>query len=597
MNFKCISDLKSNLSTEYNIDPGLIDIVPELCPRDQGMDLTVNCFRLARQFKSNPVDLAKKVVDFLNSHSETEDVECVKAFVNITLTAKALYRDTVAVEQAILDDGLIPASDQEKILIEFSAPNTNKPQHLGHIRNNVLGRALCALFSRVGHDVTAVNLVNDRGIHICKSMLAYQRFGANKSPSDSDKKGDHFVGDFYVKFEREFQKQLDKIREENASLHDQSNQALFLNTEIGKAARELLVSWEKGDREVMSLWKLMNSWVLEGFNQTYERMGIQFDHTYFESDTYKLGKTLVLDGLEDGIFNLTADGAVEIDLTDVGLDKKVVLRKDGTTVYITQDIGTTFQKYSDHAPDRMLWIVGDEQIYHFKVLFAILQKMTLTCSDNLMHIPYGMVNLPGGKMKSREGTVVDADNLFDEMAELAHASTTERCRSSIPENIEERAEKIGMGAVKFMLLKVNAKTTLTFDPEASIKFEGDTGPYVQYAYARIASILRKFERENNNSNRKIDWEKLDSKEEKFVALQCARYGAVLKKSAADCDPAYLANYLLDLTKNFNRFYKNHSVLSAKNGSLKITRLELCKRVQIVLKDGLSVLGIETLEAM
>ncbi len=598
MNFKCITNLESYLASEHNVDRDLVEIVPELCPRDQGMDLTVNCYRLTKFFNLNPVELAKKVTNYLVLDTDIEAVECVKAFVNMTLTADSLYRDTIAKERTILDNGIIPPEEQKKILIEYSAPNTNKPQHLGHIRNNVLGNALCSLFSRIGHNVAAVNLINDRGVHICKSMIAYQRFGENQSPLDVNKKGDHFVGEFYIKFESEFRKQLESIRNEDSTLNEKSNQELFLYTEIGRAAQELLVAWEQGDEAVMSLWKLMNGWVLNGFDQTYQRMGITFDQIYYESDTYNLGKKIVLEELENKLFNLTEDGAVEIDLTDIGLDRKVVLRKDGTTVYITQDIGTTFQKYADHNPDQMLWIVGDEQIYHFKVLFAILRKMQLACSNELTHIPYGMVNLPGGRMKSREGTVVDADNLFDEMAELARAATLDRCGSSIPENIDERAETIGMGAVKFMLLKVNAKTTMTFDPEASIKFEGDTGPYVQYAYARIASILRKFENQHGDeANAAIDWKKLSSKEEKFVALQCARYGDILKKSAYDCDPAYLTNYLLELTKDFNRFYKNNSVLSAKNTCLKITRLELCKRVQLILKDGLSVLGIETLKAM
>ncbi len=599
MKFKCIANLESYLSSEYNVDHESVTIVPELCPRDQGIDLTVNCYRLNKLFNSNPIELANNVANYLKTNADVESVECVKAFVNIALTPDSLYRDTIATERAIRDSGILSLREQKKILVEYSAPNTNKPQHLGHIRNNLLGNALCSLFSKVGHHVTAVNLINDRGIHICKSMIAYQRFGEHKSPADVSKKGDHFVGDFYVRFESEFRRQLERIRKEDRTLNEKSNQALFLNTEIGRAAQELLVAWERGNEDVASLWKRMNGWVLNGFDQTYQRMGITFDHVYYESDTYTLGKKIVLKELKNELFNHTEDGAVEIDLTDIGLDRKVVLRKDGTTVYITQDIGTTFQKYADHNPDQMMWIVGDEQIYHFKVLFAILRKMKLACSNNLNHIPYGMVNLPDGKMKSREGSVVDADHLFDEMAELARAATLERCGSSIPENIDERAEMIGMGAIKFMLLKVNAKTTMTFDPEASIKFEGDTGAYVQYAYARIASILRKFENESSEgkSNSVIDWKMLAAREEKFVALQCARYGNILKKSATDCDPACLTNYLLELTKDFNRFYKNHSVLSAENFGLKVTRLELCKRVQFILKDGLSILGIGTLEAM
>ncbi len=593
MNFFCITELESHLRQSFKAEHPL-EITIERPPPDMTGDITVNCFRLAKPLRRSPVDIANEVAAFLEAHPDTAAVEKIKAFVNIALTDAALFRDTVADADALLADAQVPAETRRRILIEFSAPNTNKPQHLGHVRNNTLGQAMVSILRRAGHQVVPVNLVNDRGIHICKSMLAYQRFGNGETPESSGKKGDHLVGDYYVKYDTELRRQLAKLRDENPEMNDQSDEDLFLKTEIGRAAQDMLVAWEQSDPDVVKLWKTMNEWVFEGFDETYRRLGVEFDKVFLESQTYTLGKDIVQDGLDRGVFKRRDDGAVVIDLAKEKLDTKVVLRSDGTSVYVTQDIGTTILKQNEFTPDQQVWVVGDEQIYHFKVLFAILKELGYEWADNLVHMAYGMVNLPSGKMKSREGTVVDADDLLDEMERLARDATLERSEEP-PDDIDERSRVIGLAALKFMLLKVNPKTTLMFDPQASIKFEGDTGPYVLYAYARIASMLRKAE--PGDLDGVVDWSVLGSPEEKDLALACAAYGETLRKAAEDFDTAGLAGYLLDLAKAFSRFYRDCPVLNAETPELKRARLELSLRARDILRDGLNTLTIETLESM
>lgn len=592
MTFEFINDLQAFLKRSAGGD---FEIVPEICPPEMTGDVTINCFRFAKPLRRNPVELAIAVRDHLLDNDDVSAAECIKAFVNVTLKNDTLFRATVADEEALMQQALLPAAERQRMLVEYSAPNTNKPQHLGHVRNNSLGMAVTAMLRRVGHDVVPVNLVNDRGIHICKSMIAYERFGADCSPASTGKKGDHLVGDFYVKFDEEYRRQVEELKAADPTAADQSAESLFLKTEIGRCAQQMLQAWENDDPKVHALWQKLNGWVLQGFDETYARMGAEFQHVYYESDTYTSGRDIIRDGLEKEIFFHRDDGATAIDLSEFKLDTKVVLRSDGTSVYVTQDIGTTVLKHRDFRPDVMVWIVGDEQIFHFKVLFAILRRLGYSWAENLHHLVYGMVNLPSGRMKSREGTVVDADDLFDEMVRLARQATLERCDGDVPDDLEKRARAIGMGAVKFMLLKVNAKTTITFDPDASIKFEGDTGPYVQYACARIASMLRK--QGEHDLAAAADWSLLGEPDERTVAIRCATYGDVLKKAAHDWDTSRLANYLLDLTKEFSRFYKNHSVLSAATPELRRTRLELCRRVRRILADGLNTLTIDAPEAM
>ena len=521
MKLRCIADFSAELlrkNPENKTKPGW-SIVPELCPQGMTGDITVNCFRFAGMFGKKPDQLAAEAVEFFRNHEDVASADAVKAFVNITLKPAALCRDTVADMPALFEEGKLPEAERRRILIEYSAPNTNKPQHLGHVRNNTIGMSLCSLLARVGNTVIPINLVNDRGIHICKSMLAYQRYGNGETPESTGIKGDHFVGNFYVKYNSVLSDEIKALRESDPSTADQSNDDLFLRTEIGAAAQKMLQDWEAGDPEVRKLWNLMNSWVFAGFKQTYDRMGVHFNKTYLESQTYLLGKDLIAKGLADGVFKKREDGAVIADLGKLGT--KVVLRSDGTSVYITQDIGTTLLKYKENKPDTQIWVVGDEQILHFKMLFTILSKLGFEWASHLYHLAYGMVNLPSGKMKSREGTVVDADDLFDEMHGLARTATLERLNGApAPEDLEQRAETIGMGALKFMLLKFNPKTTIMFDPQASLKFEGDTGPYVQYACARINSIERK-SAEQNISAANPQWELLAKDEERRLALLSA----------------------------------------------------------------------------
>ncbi len=590
MIFTCVRDLTAHLQHLYGSPQATAS--PEICPPGMNGDITVNCFRLAGPLRTNPQELADAAVAFLSAHTDVASCERIKAFVNITLTCVALCRDTVEHKTVCIPERAVPGDASRHVLIEYSAPNTNKPQHLGHVRNNTLGSALCSIIRRTGQRVTAVNLVNDRGVHICKSMVAYRRYGCGETPESHGAKGDHYIGSYYVKFETTFREQIQELRKHNADLAETKAADMFLDTEIGRAAQDELVAWENGDLDVRALWHRLNSWVLEGFSTTYARLGIVFDHTYFESETYKIGKNVVLQDREN--FSRTEDGAVVADLSADKLGQKVLLRRDGTSVYVTQDIGTTLMKYEDFRPDTMIWIVGDEQIHHFKVLFAIIRKMGFEWSSRLHHIPYGMVNLPSGKMKSREGTVVDADDLLDEMVVLARSATRERHPTLDDAELDKRATAIGIGALKFMLLKMNPRTTMTFDPAAAIRFEGDSGPYVQYAHARIASLLQKY---NHDSATQIDWSLPNSDEERRIAVRCAMYPEILDAAARDFDPSVICGYLIDLTKDFNRFYKKHSVLSAPSDALKAVRIALCRRVQQILGDGLAVLNIEALDEM
>ncbi len=593
MGFKLVSGIMDFLEEEFGTSPSSIRLEP--CPGDMGGDFTVNCFRFAQELKTNPMNLAGRVGEFLRGRPDVEGVDVVKAFVNIRMAADALHEAAIARSNELPSEAS-PDGGRRKILVEYSAPNTNKPQHLGHVRNNTLGMALVSLLKRVGHDVVAVNLVNDRGIHICKSMVAYRQFGNGATPESTGKKGDHFVGDFYVKFEEEFRKQLSELRSSAPDAADKSADELFGETEIGREAQETLREWEAENPETRNLWSMMNAWVFDGFEATYKRMGVEFDKTYLESNTYTLGRDIILEGLNKGVFQKRPDGAVVIDLGKK-LGEKVVLRSDGTSVYITQDIGTTLKKREDFAPDIQVWVVGDEQKRHFEVLFEILERLGVASKNNFHHLAYGMVNLPSGKMKSREGTVVDADDLFDEMADLARKATLERHNEAL-DDLEERAESIGMGALKFMLLKFNPKTTIMFNPDESVKFEGDTGPYVQYACARISSILRKAGLPIDSPvAEQIDWSLLDTPHERALSVMASQYPFVLTKASDAMDCSGIVSYLLDFAKAFNRFYRECPVLGAKDETLRNARLELCRRSRELMADGLKTLTVDVPEAM
>ena len=591
MKFLFTERLQAALQQQFSVDS--LPIQVDLCPANFNGDVTISCFPFAKLLKRNPMELAQQLSELLNADEDVEAVETV----NVTLKPAALMRDTVMNQEALLSQVALPEAERRRILIEFSAPNTNKPQHLGHVRNNSVGMATATILERAGHKVFRVNLVNDRGVHICKSMIAYQRFGNGVTPESAGKKGDHLVGDFYVTFDKEYRRQLAELREAKPELKEKTDDELFLETEIGRATQDMLKAWEDGDENVRALWKTMNGWVFDGFAETYKRMGIRFEKTYLESQTYMLGKDIIQAGFEKGVFKKRDDGAMIIEFADKSLGTKVVLRSDGTSVYVTQDIGTTLLKQKDFEPDQQIWVVGDEQIRHFKVLFAILKALGYAWADKLTHMAYGMVNLPSGKMKSREGTVVDADDLFDEMAELARTATVEKASGVAPDNLEERADVISMAALKFMLLKVNPKTTIMFDPQASIKFEGDTGPYVLYAYARISSMLRKAAETAPFFEEGVDWSLLTDKTEKALALRCSLFPEAVQKAARELDSSTLAGYLLDLAKDFNSFYRNCPALNAPTPELRQARLALSARVRTILKDGLNTLTINTLESM
>ena len=593
MNFLC--DLEAHLRSSFANYPAENVLTVEACPAGQGGDFTLNCFRIGK-FCGNPMAAAAQAVEFLNNHPDVENAVAVKAFVNITLKSAALHQASSADIDALLKRAVLPESERRRVLIEFSAPNTNKPQHLGHVRNNTLGMALASLLKRVGHDVIQINLVNDRGIHICKSMLCYQKVGNGRNPENTGIKGDHLVGDFYVEYNKMLSDAVKELKNARPELADKDSDELFLETAIGQETQKMLQDWEAGVPEVRELWQMMNNWVFAGFSETYKRMGINFDHTYLESETYLLGKDIIASGLEKGVFTHREDGAVICDLGKMG--KKVVLRSDGTSVYITQDIGTTKKKYDDYQPESMVWVVGDEQNLHFQMLFEIMKRLGFEWAKDLYHLSYGMVNLPNGRMKSREGTVVDADDLFDEMSLLARNACAERAGDTVSsDELDRRGEVIGLGALKFMLLKFNPKTTITFDPAASLRFEGDTGPYVQYVAARIASIGRKAQEKGIAVSGSVDWSLLGSEAERDVAVKLYFYPSVLQTAAAKRDCSGLVEYLLDLAKAFNRFYRDCPVLSAEKEELVTARLALAEAVRRVIADGLQTLTIGVPEAM
>ncbi|MBQ9804863.1 MAG: arginine--tRNA ligase [Lentisphaeria bacterium] len=592
---KFLSDLEAHLRSKFANYPAENVLALEACPAGQQGDFTLNCFRIGK-FCGNPMAAAQSVAEFLQNHDDVEAVSVVKAFVNLTLKAAVLHGATSADAEALLARGLLPEDKRRRVLIEFSAPNTNKPQHLGHVRNNTLGMALGALLKRVGHDVIEINLVNDRGIHICKSMLCYQRVGNGRNPENTGIKGDHLVGDFYVEYNKMLSDEIKALRAARPELADKDSEDLFLETEIGKATQKMLQDWEAGDGAVRELWQMMNEWVFAGFDATYKRMGINFDHTYLESETYLLGKDIISAGLEKGVFTKREDGAVICDLGKMG--KKVVLRSDGTSVYITQDIGTTKRKYDDYRPESMIWVVGDEQNLHFQMLFEIMKRLGFAWAGDLYHLSYGMVNLPNGRMKSREGTVVDADDLFDEMSTLARNACAERGGDDVSaDELDRRGEIIGLGALKFMLLKFNPKTTITFDPAASLRFEGDTGPYVQYVAARIASIERKAAEKGLADNGSVDWSLLNTPFERELAVKMYFYPAVLQLAAEKRDCSGLVEYLLELAKAFNRFYRDCPVLGADDPAVAAARLALARTVKKIITDGLHTLTIGVPEAM
>ncbi|MCR9065724.1 MAG: arginine--tRNA ligase [Cytophagales bacterium] len=581
------ADIQNSLSTLYQIDETV-----ELQPTRKEFEGTYTyvVFPLVKALRKNPVEIANAIGEHLKENSDlVTNFNVVKGFLNLVLTKDIwtkMFNSLLSADRSVSNNG-------QSVLVEYSSPNTNKPLHLGHLRNNFLGYSVAKILSAAGFDVTKACLVNDRGIHICKSMIAYQQFGNGETPESSGMKGDHLAGKYYVEFDKAYKKEI-----EGLVAIGQTEEEAKKNAPLLKKAQEMLLQWEKGDKDVVELWQKMNAWVYDGFNATYKQIGVDFDKTYYESDTYLLGKDIVDEGLEKGVFYTKEDGSVWIDLTEEGLDHKLVLRGDGTSVYITQDLGTTELKYKDYQTDKSIWVVGNEQDYHFQVLFAILAKLGRPYAAGLYHLSYGMVDLPTGKMKSREGTVVDADDLVSEMIATAKDTTEER--GKIAEfNKEEKAElfrMLALGALKYFLLKVEPKKRMLFNPAESIDFQGNTGPFIQYTHARIKSILRKAEAENINVPTEIGETELQEIETDLIYL-LNDYPSYLAKAANEYSPSIIANYCYDLAKTFNSFYAEFSVLNEEDSSKRDFRLALVKEVAAKLKEGFGLLGIDVPERM
>lgn len=555
-------------------------------------DITMVVFPLLKLVKGNPVEIGTKIGNYLVENvQEVEKFNVVQGFLNIVIS-DAYYVNFFNTVRTTENFGFVtPANDAKAIMVEFASPNTNKPLHLGHVRNILLGYSVAAIIKASGKKVYKTQIINDRGIHICKSMLAWQKFGNGETPETSGLKGDKLVGKYYVEFDKANKAEISALMAEGKSEEEAKKQSPIL-----LEAQKMLLAWEAGKPEVVELWKTMNQWVYDGFNVTYKDLGVDFDSYYYESDTYLLGKEVVQFGLEKGIFEKDPDGSVWIDLTEDGLDRKIVLRSDGTAVYMTQDIGTAIQRVKDN-PDvgGMVYTVGNEQDYHFKVLFLILKKLGFDWASDLFHLSYGMVELPSGKMKSREGTVVDADDLIEEMVVTAKEISEELGKLD-GYSEEEKANLyriIGLGALKYYMLKVDPKKGMMFNPEESVDFAGNTGPFIQYTYARIQSILRKADFDYNaSSNVELMHEK-----EKELIKQVALFPEIIQSAAHNHSPALIANYTYDLVKEFNSFYQNVSILGEENQDKKIFRVQLAKQVGETIKNAFSLLGINVPERM
>ncbi len=557
-------------------------------------DFTLVVFPFLSLSKKRPEDTAQEIGEFLkNNVPAISSFNVVKGFLNLAISPSywiGLLNEIEKAEQW----GITPADENSPlVMVEYSSPNTNKPLHLGHIRNNLLGYALSNIIAANGNKVVKTNIVNDRGIHICKSMLAWQKWGEGETPASSGKKGDHLIGDYYVAFDKHYKAELNELMEKGMS-KEEAEAASPLMAE----ARDMLVKWEAGDKEVRALWEKMNNWVYEGFDETYKRLGVDFDKIYYESDTYLVGKETVLGGLGKSIFYRREDGSVWADLTNDGLDEKLLLRSDGTSVYMTQDIGTAQLRFRDYPIDKMVYVVGNEQNYHFQVLSLLLDKLGFSWGKGLVHFSYGMVELPEGKMKSREGTVVDADDLMDEMIRTAKETSEELGGKLNDLTAEEKAEInriIGLGALKYFMLKVDARKNMLFNPKESIDFNGNTGPFIQYTYARTRSI----ERKAAEAGVKLEMALPDSISEKECGIirMLNEFPAIVKEAGTDYSPSDIANYAYDLAKEYNQFYHDFSILKEENEAAKAFRVLLTRNVGKVIKTAMGLLGIEVPERM
>ena len=555
---------------------------------------TLVAFPLLKISRKNPEATAQEIGAYLQEHcSLVEGIQIVKGFLNLSIAPAAWVEDFNAIRSDKTFGHKQAAADAPFVMVEYSSPNTNKPLHLGHVRNNLLGYSIARILEASGNRVFKTNIVNDRGIHICKSMLAWQRWGNGATPESTGKKGDHLIGDFYVLFDKHYKAELTALMNEGKT-KEEAEAASPLMAD----ARAMLRRWEDGDEEIRSLWSTMNSWVYAGFDETYKRMGVSFDEIYYESETYLLGKEEVLRGLKEGKFVQDPDGSVWADFTDEGLDRKILLRSDGTSVYITQDIGTAKMRFDKHPIDKMVYVVGNEQEYHFKVLSLLLDRLGYAFGKGLVHFSYGMVELPDGKMKSREGTVVDADDLMDEMVATARAIAEEQGKGKdMPaEEAAEVARRVGLGSLKYFILKVDPRKNMTFNPKESIDFNGNTGSFIQYTYARIRSLLRKAEELGIALPATFAGLTISTKEQELIA-KVAEYADIVEEAARTYSPAVIANYVYDLVKEYNQFYHEFSILKEENEELRAFRLALSEVVARTIAAGFSLLGIEMPERM
>lgn len=570
-------------------------LVNQTKPEFEG-DYTVVLFSFVKKLGTSPEKLGKEIGSWLVEHHNELFVafNVIKGFLNLTL-ADSFFIDFLKKNNSE-NKFISTPSAQRKIIVEYSSPNTNKPLHLGHLRNNFLGWSVSQILKETGNEVIKTCIANDRGIHICKSMIAWELFADGATPESKGIKGDHLVGDYYVRFGMEHKKEMELLMTQG-----QSKEEAERNSPLMQKTQQMLVDWENGKPEVIDLWRRMNSWVYKGFDETYKRIGTDFDKTYYESETYLPGKSFVEMGLEKGVLYRKEDGSVWIDLTEEGLDEKLLLRKDGTSVYITQDLGLAQKKYEDYAYDQSIYVIADEQNYHMKVLQLILQKMNMPYADGIYHLSYGLVELPSGRMKTREGTVVDADDIINEMVNIAaqHTKDLGKVKDFTEDELKELYDIIGLGALKFFILRVDPKKRMVFNPEESVDFHGFTGPFIQYTHARIKSILRKAE-EAGDTQQAASYQLQDKsllKLEKELLLLLEQFQAIVKEAANEYNPSVIAVYIYNIAKTYNSFYTEHSVLNAETENKKNLRLQLCELTANVIANGMSLLGIKVPERM
>ncbi|MBE6313841.1 MAG: arginine--tRNA ligase [Bacteroidales bacterium] len=582
---KIISQAVSRAVAElYAVEVSAESIVPQATRKEFEGNLTVVVFPFLKASRKSPEATATELGEWLVANeAAVEKFNVVKGFLNISI--KSDFWIDVLNDVAKADDfGIKPVTDESQlVMVEYSSPNTNKPLHLGHVRNNLLGYSLSLILKANGYKVVKTNIVNDRGIHICKSMLAWQKWGDGITPEKAGKKGDHLIGDFYVLFDKHYKDELKALKESGLSDEEAEKQSTLM-----QEAREMLRKWEQNDPEIRGLWKTMNEWVYAGFDDTYKRMGVDFDKIYYESDTYLEGKDLVLGGIEKGIMYRKEDNSVWADLTADGLDHKLLLRGDGTSVYMTQDIGTAKLRYQDYPIDKMVYVVGNEQNYHFQVLALLLDKLGFKWGKDLVHFSYGMVELPHGKMKSREGTVVDADDLMDEMINSAAEASAERMKDIPADEAAEIARVIGLGALKYFLLKVDPRKNMMFNPQESIDFNGNTGPFIQYTYARIQSVLRRAQEQAAV----LSVKPVPSEKEVTLIQKIADFPSVVEDAGRNYSPAVIANYCYDLAKEYNQFYHDYPILKEEDENVRAMRLLLSSVTARTLKSAVALLGIE-----